>query len=323
MKILTLHTGGTFAMTDGAVRTLSAPAPAVDVIDRYKSQNPNVDLDFEVRTHTTAIASENMTIPLWNGLIDTLRAVNFAAYNGVIITHGTDTLAYTAALLSVVLAHVKIPVVLVSSNAPLTSPRANGYTNFRDAVDFIRTCEGRRGVFATYFRDGISNVLLGEKITQPQPFLHNFKHFDGSGFGILKDGKFASSVLEESYPAGKNIFDTMPPLTNSVLLVMPYVGLDYSRINFDAGDKIRAVLHGTYHSYTMCVDQEPSDTPSPYSAEYLIGECNRRGIPLYFASCEGGVGYESNAKLREMGAKFMLNTSVELAYARLLVGAEK
>ena len=315
MKILILYTGGTFGSSEGTVRRLSAPE--FSVVDKYRKENPSALMEFEERSLDTLISSENMTIFLWNSLIDALRKVDFALYDGVIITHGTDTLAYTSALLSVVLGHVKIPVVLVSSNAPLSSPNANGYDNFRDGVDFIGTCGDYSGVFVTYHQNGESHVLLGEKISQSRPFIHSFEHFDGSRFGTMKDGRFFP-LSDYKSAVREDILDTLPPLTNSVLSVTPYVGLDYSRINFDGGQPVRAVLHGTYHSYTMCVDQKPQDNPSSYSAEYFLNECNRRNIALYFASREEGAEYESGEKLRQLGAKFISNTSFELGYAQLL-----
>lgn len=57
--------------------------------------------------------------------------------DGIIITHGTDTLPFTAAALGMCFAYAKIPILLVSSNYILDDPRANGLTNFNAAVDYI------------------------------------------------------------------------------------------------------------------------------------------------------------------------------------------
>lgn len=57
--------------------------------------------------------------------------------DGIIITHGTDTLPFTAAALGMCFAYAKIPILLVSSNYILDDPRANGLTNFTAAVDYI------------------------------------------------------------------------------------------------------------------------------------------------------------------------------------------
>ena len=57
--------------------------------------------------------------------------------DGIIVTHGTDTLPFTAAALGMCFAYARIPILLVSSNYILDDPRANGLTNFSAAVDYI------------------------------------------------------------------------------------------------------------------------------------------------------------------------------------------
>lgn len=57
--------------------------------------------------------------------------------DGIIVTHGTDTLPFTAAALGMCFAYARIPILLVSSNYILDDPRANGLTNFTAAVDYI------------------------------------------------------------------------------------------------------------------------------------------------------------------------------------------
>lgn len=57
--------------------------------------------------------------------------------DGIIVTHGTDTLPFTAATLGMCFAYARIPILLVSSNYILDDPRANGLTNFTAAVDYI------------------------------------------------------------------------------------------------------------------------------------------------------------------------------------------
>ena len=85
------------------------------------------------------ILSENMNAGYVNRLADCVRKV--MARNdseGIIITHGTDTLQYTAALLSYVFGTDCVPVLLVSSDFPLEDERANGMANFMRAVEFIK-----------------------------------------------------------------------------------------------------------------------------------------------------------------------------------------
>jgi len=75
---------------------------------------------------------------VWQTLITAIEAQHPEHYDGIIITHGTDTLAYTAAALSFYFNAIKIPILLVSSDYPLDDSKANGLDNFMCAVEFIR-----------------------------------------------------------------------------------------------------------------------------------------------------------------------------------------
>lgn len=91
------------------------------------------------------ILSENMNAGYVNRLADCVRKV--MARNdseGIIITHGTDTLQYTAALLSYVFGTDCVPVLLVSSDFPLEDERANGMRNFHESSGIYKMQRGKR-----------------------------------------------------------------------------------------------------------------------------------------------------------------------------------
>ena len=59
------------------------------------------------------ILSENLFPSVWETLINAIEAENISQYDGIIVTHGTDTLAFTAAALSLYFNAIKIPLLLV------------------------------------------------------------------------------------------------------------------------------------------------------------------------------------------------------------------
>ena len=86
------------------------------------------------------ILSENLSSEHLNILTDTVVS-NIALYDGIIVTHGSDTLQYSASALAYAVGCESVPVVLVSSNFPLEDERANGIYNFIGAVEFINNNE--------------------------------------------------------------------------------------------------------------------------------------------------------------------------------------
>ncbi len=77
------------------------------------------------------------------------------SYDGIVITHGTDTMAYTASVLSFMLPGINLPVVLTGSQLPIEHPLTDGLENLRTA--FAMAASGVRGVFVAFNRQ----VILG------------------------------------------------------------------------------------------------------------------------------------------------------------------
>lgn len=76
-------------------------------------------------------------------------------YDGIVISHGTDTMAYTASVLSYMVRGIPIPVVLTGAQLPIEHPLTDGLDNLRTA--FAMAAAGRPGVFVAFDR----KVILG------------------------------------------------------------------------------------------------------------------------------------------------------------------
>lgn len=77
------------------------------------------------------------------------------SYDGIVITHGTDTMAYTASMLSFMLPRIDIPVVLTGSQLPIAHPLSDAPDNLRTA--FAMACGNVCGIFIAFDR----KILLG------------------------------------------------------------------------------------------------------------------------------------------------------------------
>lgn len=152
-KLLLLATGGTIASQptaeglapglDGEALTGLLPAA---VLGRY---------DITVRD-VLRMDSSNIQPEEWQLIA---RHVFDAReeYDGVVITHGTDTMAYTAAILSFMVRGIGIPVVLTGSQLPIEHPLSDGQENLRLALAMAESGVG--GVFVAFNR----KVILGTR----------------------------------------------------------------------------------------------------------------------------------------------------------------
>ena len=285
--------------------------------------------DFEVQV-PLQILSENMTMDSLLVLLKTVRDVKTEEYAGVIIAHGSDTLSFTSAFMGLLFDHYEIPIVLVASNLPLSKPEGNGLANFAAAVSFIRG-GAREGAYVIYRdHENCMKVYHALTICEADPVLDDYHDFTGEALGYMEDGRFLFFRKKEKqtgHPGGSDADraasdsmethrDTVPDsFDNSVLVIRPYPGMDYSFFTLEEEKKPAAVLHYLYHSATACVVGECTGFPA------FAKRCREKGIPLYTASHKRTEGdlYASADQLLLEGAIPLLNQSVEAAYARLML----
>lgn len=317
-KILVVLTGGTIgSKAEGDIIDIKGKSP-YQLISLYEEEYHCGAEVFEVIEPITTL-SENMTPQLLCRLCHALDGILFEQYAGVIITHGSDTLSYTAAFVGMLFHHVPVPVVLVASNLPLLSRGSNGLHNFAAAVDLIR--EGRlRGVFAIYRNpEGITDVFLATRLVEADPFTDSFRDFSGKPFGKMESGRFvpiesgSTPSIEEVNGATERNCDLPKDFGKRILLIRPYLGMAYEQ--FDLSTKPAAVLHYLYHSATACVEGERTGFLK------LAEKCQSLDIPVYVASLkeQNGKHYATGKTILETGAVPLYNISAEAAYAKLMI----
>ena len=115
-RILWIQTGGTFSC-EGTIRGL-APQSSEEQAGKILALMPQVCEKYDIVPMTLMnIDSSDMTISDQKRIADTIGD-NIGKYDGIVITHGTDTMAYTAAALSVMTENPPVPVVLTGSQRP-------------------------------------------------------------------------------------------------------------------------------------------------------------------------------------------------------------
>lgn len=128
-KLLILTTGGTIA----SVKTPHGLIPAL-TSEELLSYLPEVGTDFELTTKAVCnLDSTNVTPDHWLLMANTIKS-EYSNYDGFVIAHGTDTLAYTAAALSYLIQDSPKPVVLTGAQKPIGSEITDAKANLRDTI---------------------------------------------------------------------------------------------------------------------------------------------------------------------------------------------
>ena len=149
-RILLLTTGGTIAsrLTDEGL----APGLDGENLARYLGGLPD-SYDLTVRD-ILHLDSSNIQPEEWRLIARHVYAAR-DGFDGIVISHGTDTMAYTASVLSYMVRNIPIPVVLTGAQLPIEHPLTDGLDNLRTA--FAMAASGRPGVFLAFDR----RVMLG------------------------------------------------------------------------------------------------------------------------------------------------------------------
>ena len=132
-KILIIYTGGTIGMVNDPETNSLVPMDFSNISDRV----PELKMfDFQVRsiTFSPIVDSSEMNPEIWKRLV-LLIEQNYAYYDGFVILHGTDTMAYTASALSFMLHNLQKPVILTGSQLPLGTIRTDGKENLITALE--------------------------------------------------------------------------------------------------------------------------------------------------------------------------------------------
>ena len=164
-RILLMTTGGTLASraSDCGLRPALGPAAIRPYLRPFEQR-----YSIEYRD-ILSLDSSNIQPEDWQYMA---RCIAEAAgsYEGLVLTHGTDTMAYTASALSYMLRDLDRPVVLTGSQVPLEDPLSDAPANL--ALALTMAASGRAGVFVAFDR----RVMLGVRAVKTHT--RNFRAFD-------------------------------------------------------------------------------------------------------------------------------------------------
>ena len=304
-NLLVLYTGGTIGMQ----MSEAGLAPASGFEDRLKAEqalHPERPAPaWRFRELSPPIDSANMRQANWLAMRDAIvQAVDEEGCDAVLLLHGTDTLAYSAAALSFLLLGIEVPVLLTGSMLPVGSPGSDAWPNLFGALAALS--EGCLPGVHLYF-DG--QLLHGARASKLKS-----EAFDA--FANMPRPRHAARLDE--LPAALHYRQPRRPVTLAVQPLFP--GLSAAQLRAMLAEDVQGVLLECYGSGTG-----PSD-----DAEFLavLREAHERGVVLAAISqCpQGHVDFEvyaAGSALAEAGLVSGTGMTREAALAKLfsLIGA--
>ena len=294
--ILVIFTGGTIGSSVGDDGFISLDDEgAFGIVDMYADEYGGRERFKCIQPFT--FLSENAVQDTWNRLLEVLRGIDLNDWKGIIITHGTDSVSYTAALLGVLYKDVlPCPLVLVTTNKPPAEKGSNALMNFAGAVrliDYLALSGGYNDVYAVWHGGDFYNVYRGMETVAADTATDNISVYGGQPFAefypeglsmtgnsynwrvVINDKHEDRCGIVINNDRRDRIISGEIPVCGKVAFIQQYPGLDYNIIDTEKAD---AVLVYTYHSGTLCTAGEET------SFTRFAGECAKRGKRLYVAS---------------------------------------
>ena len=132
-SILVIYTGGTIGMVQDP-KTMTLSPLTFDILYKYLPVLENFNCRIDFYTFEPLLDSSNMNPSFWIHLATVIEE-KYEDYDGFVVLHGSDTMAYTASALSFMLENLNKPVIFTGSQLPIGMVRTDGRENFINSIE--------------------------------------------------------------------------------------------------------------------------------------------------------------------------------------------
>ncbi len=306
--VLFLYTGGTLGMQPKDNQPLEPAAAHRDLLTWVPELREYASIDIEILSN---IDSSLMTPEIWISLASRIeRAQEEKTHAGVVVIHGTDTLAFTSSALSFLLPGLSMPVVLTGSQRPLAVTRTDARNNVLGAVE--TALEGPHEVLV-FFRE---RAYRGNRVTKMA--ISDFRAFTSPNFPALGNAGIAWEWNEELFwpsTCRPTMWGEIPDKLPKAPLVLPWLpGLDFSDLQ-PTLDLQWALIIEAFGS---------GNIPLPDNTREILSGFMERGGHVFIRSqvAKGQVAldmYAPGKELMQLGAVGALDMTREATVTKLMV----
>lgn len=213
-KILIINTGGTLSSVKSE-KGLTPGLSSQEMLAELQMVSGNLELETQ---DFCSLDSANIFPEDWAALAARIGTA-CADYQGIVIIHGTDTMAYTSSMLTFMLQNVPIPVVVTGSQLSIAHPVADAMENCRCAIHMAAS--GHPGVFVAFNR----KVILGCRASKVRTM--SFDAFESINYPYVGEiSSLGLHIKKETLPKKSGIFRVQTAYSDQVFLLKLYPGMD-------------------------------------------------------------------------------------------------
>jgi L-asparaginase len=263
--------------------------------------------DYTIHEYAPLIDSSDMSPAHWQLIANDVQA-NYHRYDGFVILHGTDTMAYTASALSFMFENLAKPVIVTGSQIPLAEMRSDGQANLLNALHIAANYPINE---VTLFFN--NQLMRGNRSTKSHA--DGFNAFTSPNLPPLLEAginiQVSNGVLLDQKPAGE--FRVHQISSQPIGVITLYPGISHEVIRNTLRQPVNAMILLTFGVGN-----------APQNAQLLahLKEASERGvIVVNLTQCLAGKvnmgGYATGCKLAEAGVISGFDMTPEAALAKL------
>ena len=307
-KILIINSGGTIGMTKSEFGYRPDGVYFSRLLKNMDALKADIMPDWEMAETETLLDSSNMTVEDWNS-IGKIIADAYSSYDGFVILHGTDTMAYTASALSFMLEGLSKPVILTGSQIPLCEVRSDGRDNI--ITSLLIAASGKINEVCVYFGNRLlrGNRSIKYSADGLVAFVSpNCSPLAEAGISI----SYNDAVIRECKNAGEFSFVPLKNIPIGVIKVFP--GIQFELFESIMTEQLRGIVIETFGAGN--IPQQGNSLLPIIEKAFLNGT-----VLVVCSQCPQGTvslgTYETSSALKDAGAVSGKDITTEAAVAKL------
>ena len=265
-------------------------------------------------TFVPIIDSSDITPEFWVSLVDLIES-HYDKYDGFVILHGTDTMAYTASALSFMMEDLQKPVILTGSQLPIGTLRTDGKENLITAVEIAAARDNEQPIVpevALYFEN---RLFRGNRTTKISS--EHFNAFSSPNYPNLAEIginiKYNYDAIR--YPTRFSELRVHRNLETNIAILKVHPGINENVVSaLVHNPEIRAIILETYGSGNALTED--------WFIDLLHDAINQGKILLNITQCLVGTvdmtHYETGRKLMDIGVLNGYDLTTEAGLTKLM-----